>query len=247
MRIFSILLVSIVLIFTVSSCERREKQDVLMVYPNWAEGISITYLAKTILEDKGYKVALKRLEPGPIYASLSRGDADIYIAAWLPYTHEYYWSRFHKRLDELGYVFDDGTTGLVVPNYVPINTIQELNDHQSEFGSKIYGIAAGAGIHKNTEIAIEKYGLKYDQISSSETSMITVLKRAVAQKEWVVVTGWKPHFMWSDFDIKILDDPNKVFPIDTLKIISRKDFAKDKPELASFFNNLNSMKRCWAN
>jgi len=67
--------------------------------------------------------------------------------------------------------------------------------------------------------------------------MVTALRKAIAQKEWIVVTGWKPHFMWSSFDIKMLDDPKKAFPIDSIDIVSRKGFTKDKPELAAFFKN----------
>lgn len=233
------LLAYAILSIAVFSCERREKQDVLIVYPNWFDGISITYLAKVMLEDRGYKVNIKRLEPGPIYASLSRGDADIYMDAWLPYTHESYWTRFHQKLDILGSVFDDGVSGLVVPEYVTINSIEDLNRHREDFGGKIYGIASGSGIYGNTETAIRKYSLDYQQLSSSETSMITALKKAEVHKEWIVITGWKPHFMWSDYDLKILEDPLKVYPTDTIKVISRKGFTLDKPELAKFFSNFH--------
>ncbi len=214
-----------------SSCERRHKQDVLILYPNWAEGIAITHLGKIMLEEKGYKVSIKRLEPGPIYAALSRGDADVYMDAWLPHTHMDYWKRYNHRLDTLGSVFDGGITGLVVPSYVDINSIEELNGNKERFESKIYGIGVGAGIHSNTEKAIELYNLELPQISSSETSMITALKKAVSRHEWVVITGWKPHFMWTNFDLKVLDDPMGIYPTDTIKIVTRKGFAEDKPEI----------------
>lgn len=79
-----------VLLLGATSCEPRHKQDVMILYPNWAEGIAITYLAKVMLEDKGYTVTLKRIEPGPIYTALSRGDADIYI--WMHGFH------IHKKI-----------------------------------------------------------------------------------------------------------------------------------------------------
>ncbi len=234
-----LLLLLLPLFILASSCERRTKQDVLILYPNWADGISFTYLAKVMLEDKGYTVRLKRLEPGPIFASLSRGDADIYMCAWLPYTHKNYWDRYEKKLDVLGTIFNDGITGLVVPTYVDINSIEELNENKDKFGEKIYGIASGAGIYKNTEIAIEEYRLDFKQMASSETSMITALKKAVNHSEWIVITGWKPHFIWSDFDLKPLADPKGVYPTDRIETISRKGFAEDKPELASFFSKFS--------
>lgn len=235
-RIISSVLILIILLLT-TSCERRHKYDVVMLYPNWADGIAITYLAKVILEDNGYSVSMKRLEPGPIYTSLSRGDTDVYMDAWLPYTHKDYWDKYGSKLDIIGTAFDDGSTGLVVPSYVEINSIEELNSNKSRFGSKIYGIAAGAGIHSNTQKAIKEYNLELDQISSSETSMVTALKKAIAQKEWIVITGWKPHFIWSDFDLKVLEDPKGIYPTDRIEILSRKSFAEDKPELAAFYKN----------
>lgn len=208
-----------------------------MLYPNWAEGIAITHLAKIMLEEKGYTVTLKRIEPGPIYAALSRGDADIYMDAWLPHTHKDYWAKYGHKLDILGSIFDDGITGLVVPDYVDIASIEELNAHKDRFEKKIYGIAAGAGIHANTEVAIKAYNLDFTQVSSSETSMITALKKAVKNKEWIVITGWKPHFMWSQFNLKPLNDPQGIYPVDQIKIISRKGFKADSPAIGGFFEN----------
>ena len=221
------------------ACERRYKQDVLMLYPNWTDGIAVTYLAKVILEEKGYTVDLKRLEPGPIFAALSRGDADAYMAAWLPYTHEYYWNRFGDRLEVGGVVFDNGISGLVVPTYVDINSIEELNDRKDQFeGGKIYGIGAGAGIHANTERAIKEYGLEYQQVSSSETAMLAATRKAGASNDWIVITGWKPHQMWAMFDLKPLEDPKGIYPTDEITIVTREGFAEDQPEIADFFRHL---------
>lgn len=231
-----ILLVTLA-ILSLTACERRRKHDVMILYPNWAEGIAITYLANHILEEKGYTVDMKRIEPGPIYAALSRGDADVYMDSWLPHTHKDYWERFGDRMDVAGVVFDDGITGLVVPTYVDINSIEELNDHKAKFeNGRIYGIAAGAGIHTNTEKAIVEYNLDYEQLTSSETSMITALKKAVSNKEWIVITGWKPHYIWTMFDLKPLEDPRNVYPTDEIRIVTRKNFDTDQPEINVFFS-----------
>ena len=233
--ILPLLLITIIM----SACERRHKQDVLILYPNWADGIAITHLAKVMLEEQGHKVALKRIEIGPIFTALSRGDADVYMDAWLPNTHMDYWNKYGDKLDLLGTAFDNGMTGLVVPDYVDIESIEDLNNNSDKFGNKIYGIASGAGISVTTETAIKAYNLDYTQVSSSETSMITVLKKAIKNKEWVVITGWKPHYMWSEFDLKPLDDPKKVYPADKIQTISRKGFKEDQPEIANFLANFN--------
>ncbi len=157
--------------------------------------------------------------------------------AWLPHTQKDYWAKYGHKLDVLGTVFDDGITGLVVPAYVNIESIEELNENKDKFDKKIYGIAAGAGIHANTEKAIKAYNLDYSQISSSETSMITALKKADKNKEWIVITGWKPHFMWTEFELKKLSDPKGIYPTDNIQVISRRGFKEDKPDIAAFFES----------
>lgn len=233
------------LVFALSSCgggtKQEEKQEVTILYPNWAEGIAFTYLAMVALEDHGYEVEIINLEPGLIYGELSKDNpkGDVFLDAWLPHTHEPYWEDYGDKLVKLGESFSNGTTGLVVPSYVPVNSIPELNDHVDEFDGEIIGIGSGAGIHANTLKAIEEYDLDFEQITSSGPAMVASLEKAVTNEEWIVITGWKPHFKWANFDLKYLDDPKGVYPADVCAIISRTGFKEDMPEVATFFENFN--------
>lgn len=217
----------------------EEKGAVEILYPNWAEGIAFTNLAKAALDAKGYDVTITPIEPGPIYASLAKGDADLFLDAWLPHTHADYWEKYGDKLVKIGESFSGGTTGLVVPQYVDVNSIEELNDHVDQFDGKIIGIGSGAGIHGNTEKAIEAYGLEYEQVTSSGPAMVASLQKAYNKKEPVIITGWKPHHMWANFDLKYLEDPKGIYPKDVCAIVSRTGFAEDFPELEAFFKNFN--------
>jgi glycine betaine/proline transport system substrate-binding protein len=121
--------------------------------------------------------------------------------------------------------------------YVTINSIEELNA-KDKFKGEIIGIG-GAGIHANTVKAIDLYGLDYEQITSSGPAMVASLDKAIRDKEWIVVTGWKPHFKWSQNDLKYLKDPKGVYPKDACTIISRRGFEADQPEAATFQKNFN--------
>ncbi|PWE01181.1 glycine/betaine ABC transporter [Marinilabilia rubra] len=232
------LTIAAAIIFAVASCAgKKQKKEVFIPYPNWSEGIAMTHLAKAYLDQKGYDVEIKPIEPGPIYASLSKGDADVFVDAWLPNTHGEYWERFGDKIDHIGTAFGGGTTGLVVPSYVPIDSIPQLNEHVEEFGGEIIGIGSGAGIHKNTLKAIEEYGLEYKQVTSSGTAMVAALEGAINSNDWIVITGWKPHFKWARYDIKYLKDPKGVYPADELQILARKGFTEDFPKLTEFFGN----------
>jgi glycine betaine/proline transport system substrate-binding protein len=244
-KIFAIMLIGL-FTFSISSCDSGKKGDdskdkgkLEILYPNWAEGVAFTHLAKVALENQGYEVKITPIEPGPIYASLAKGDADLFFDAWLPNTHADYWEKYGKDITKLGESFSGGTTGLVVPSYVEINSISELNDHAEEFDNEIIGIGSGAGIHRNTQKAIEEYNLDYEQITSSGPAMLASLEKALNKKEPVVITGWKPHYMWAQYDIKYLEDPKSVYPKDVCAILSRKGFEEDFPQAAKFCNNFN--------
>ncbi len=229
---------------SLSGCQSGSKEitketEIAILYPNWAEGIAFTHLAQAALIDKGYNVKATPLEPGPIYASLAKGDADVMMDAWLPHTHSDYWEKFGGELEKIGESFSGGTTGLVVPHYVELNSISDLNDNADDFDGEIIGIGSGAGIHRNTDKTIEEYGLDFEQITSSGPAMMAALKRAYNRNEPIIITGWKPHFMWADYDLKYLEDPKGVFPADVCAIVTRSGFKKERPVVGEFFANFN--------
>ncbi|HKK63691.1 MAG TPA: glycine betaine ABC transporter substrate-binding protein [Bacteroidales bacterium] len=246
-KISGLLLVA-VMVLSVVSCNNKKsssseetKEKITILYPNWAEGIAFTHLAKVALEDNNYEVELINLEPGLIYGELSKDDAkgDVCLDAWLPNTHADYWAKYGDNINKIGESFSNGTTGLVVPSYVDINSISELNAHKEKFDGEIIGIGSGAGIHKNTLKAIEEYDLDFEQITSSGAAMVASLEKSIRDNEWTVITGWKPHYKWAQFDIKYLEDPKGIYPKDVCAIISRRGFETDHPEVEDFFNNFN--------
>ena len=209
-----------------------------IAYPNWAEGIAMTHLIKAVIEDNmGYDVELTQAEPGTIYAALANGGEDVMIDAWLPNTHGSYWEEYGDSLEDLGPIYGYGVTGLVVPTYVEANSIEDLNDMADQLDGKIIGIGTGAGIYKNTNKAIDAYDLKLDQVASSGPIMTAALQKAIEANEPIVVTGWKPHWMFSRFDLKVLKDPRGVYPIDAVKTVAREGFKQDYPELTQLFIN----------
>src|SRR5690554_1190647 len=241
------LFAAVTLLLFLSACVNSQKggdqnrEKVTILYPNWAEGVAFTYLSQAALESNGYEVELINLEPGLIYGELSKDNSkgDLFLDAWLPNTHKNYWNDYGDKLVMLGESFSEGTTGLVVPSYVTINSIDELNAHREKFDGEIIGIGSGAGIHASTVKAIDAYDLDFEQITSSGPAMVAGLDKAIKKNEWVVITGWKPHFKWMNFDLKYLEDPKGVYPTDVCAIISRRGFEEDMPEVAAFYRKFN--------
>lgn len=211
-----------------------------LVYVNWAEGVAYTHLAKVVLEDDmGYDVTLTSADPAPSYTAVAQGDRDAFMESWLPVLHKDYIDKFGDRLVDLGHVYEGTRSGLVVPTYVTIDTIAELDDHRDQFDGEIVGIDAGAGIMKTTEQVIDEYGLDYDLVSSSGPAMTAALKKAVDDEDWIVVTGWKPHWMFGRWDLKFLDqsEDKRMWESGNIHIMARQNLRQDKPELAQFLEN----------
>lgn len=215
-------------------------ETVKIAYPNWAEGIAMTNLVAVILEDEmGYDVELTQADPGVIYAAVANGDQDVFLDAWLPNTHADYWDQYGDSLENLGTTYGYGVTGLVVPAYVEIDSIEELNGIADELDNQITGIGTGAGITKNTNIAIEEYDLDLVQVNSSGPAMTAALADAIENNEAIVITGWKPHWMFGRYDLKVLEDPLGVYPIDGMRKVARPGFSEDMPEVKDLLVNFS--------
>lgn len=95
---------------------------------------------------------------------------------------------------------------------------------------KIIGIEPGAGIMQKTETAIDEYDLDFDLIASSSAGMASELTKAVKDNEWIVVTGWTPHWKFARFDLKYLDDPKSVYGGEEyVGSLARTGFKEDNP------------------
>ena len=225
---------------TPGAAEPAAQKTADLVYVNWAEGVAYTHLAKVILEDKmGYEVNITAADAGPAYASVSQGDKDAFMETWLPVLHKDYVDQYQDQITDLGHVYEGTQSGLVAPQYVTVDKISQLNQHKEKFDGQITGIDSGAGVMKTTEQVIDEYGLDLKLISSSGPAMTAALKDAVDNNEWIVVTGWRPHWMFGRWDLKFLEqDPDKqMWKKGNIHIMGRKNLEQDKPELAQFLKN----------
>ncbi|MED5015907.1 glycine betaine ABC transporter substrate-binding protein [Paenibacillus chibensis] len=96
-------------------------------YVAWDSEIASTNLLQYVLQDKlGYKVTALQVEAGPMWTGVANGDVDATAAAWLPLTHADYMEKFKDKVDDLGANMTGVKTGLVVPSYVDISSIEDL-------------------------------------------------------------------------------------------------------------------------
>lgn len=216
------------------------KKKISIAYANWSEGIAMTNLAKVIFEDQGYEVKLLNADLAPIFASLSRKKADVFMDVWMPVTMADYMQEYGDKLEVIGNIYDNARIGLVVPEYVTINSIEELNAEKDRFSGEIVGIDAGAGIMKATDQALKDYQLDYKLLTSSGPAMTASLKKAIDKNEWIVVTGWTPHWMFDRFKLKILQDPKTIYgAVETIHTVAWKGFSEQDPFAAQLLKNMH--------
>ena len=211
--------------------------------PSWTDALSMTYLLKDQFEKRGYTVELESLtEAGPLYTGIARGDIDMYPSAWSDVAQVSYMEQYADDLEDLGSYYDEGTGVLAVPSYMDdINKISDLRDHADLFDGKIYTIEPGSGTVDYAERELlPHYGLdeNYDLITSSTPAMLGQLDGAIADKENIVVTLWKPFWAISAYDIKLLEDDEQGYEVEGLHFVANKEFSKKYPELAEMVGEI---------
>lgn len=206
-------------------------KEVKLAYVEWSSCTAATHVAKAVLEQQGFTVKAISVSGAAMYLALANGDADATVCAWLPSTHANYYARVEDKLTNLGANMTGTKIGLVVPNYVTIDSLDQLAAHADQFQNRIVGIDPGAGEMAITQKAIETYQLPLKLIDGSGATMTAALKSAIDTKQWIVVTGWTPHWMWARWNLKYLADPKGSFgggeDIDTLV---RKGLKQDMPK-----------------
>ncbi|QGH68843.1 glycine betaine ABC transporter substrate-binding protein [Pseudactinotalea sp. HY158] len=207
----------------------------------WDEGVAVSALWAAILEDKGYTVELADAEIGLIFADLASDESyDLLFDGWLPQTHKEYIDKYGADLDDLGVWYDNAALSVAVNNDAPITSLAELADNADAFNNRIVGIDPGAGLTQAMENeVIPTYGLEdMDFVTSSTASMLAELKGAMQAGDNIVVTLWHPHWAYSAYDIRDLEDPEGTLgTAEEIHTFARKTFADDYPQVAEWISN----------
>lgn len=158
-----------------------------LTYVNWDSEVASTHVLKKVLEDQGFQVKMQEVDVGPMFAAVASGDADGSVAAWLPVQHRNYMDKYKGKLEDLGPNLKGTQLGLVVPQYVKANSINDLKKDADQFDHQIIGIEAGANMNKQTEKLIKDYDLDMELVESSSAAMASSLAKAYKEKKPIVV------------------------------------------------------------
>lgn len=220
--------------------EAGRNETVRIVYVDWDSERASAHVVKAVIEERlGRKCKLLDVTLIAMWQALAAGDQDASVAAWLPSLQARFLEKHGSEVVNLGPNLNGTRIGLVVPEYVPVDSMTELSEHAESFDHKIIGIDPHAGLMEKTRKALDAYDLgTMELVSGSGSTMTTALEQAIAKKEWIVVTGWTPHWKFARWDLKYLHDPRNVYgDPEHISTIARKGLQKDMPRIYAFLDN----------
>lgn len=216
-----------------ASESQEEKGEIVFGQTSWTSTEAPTQIAKQILEEAGYDVEITLLDQPVIWEGMVNEEVDFFMDAWLPYTEEELWNEYEDDLQQIATSYEEVPLGWVVPEYVEEETISDLEGKGDKFDGEVVTIGEGAGIVELSKQVFEdpEYNLDGFKLTpSSEAAMLQVMENKISNEEPFIITGWRPHSMFSRYDLKFLEDTQEHFKYDNVYVLSYNGIEEKYPE-----------------
>lgn len=218
-------------------------QEVHFGYVEWPEAVMKTHVVSDVLEALGFETTMQSLSVPLVLKGVSTGDLDVFLETWLPSMQSMVGPYLAGGSVTMSAHNLDGTLyRAAVPTYVydaGVTSIADLEGNADKFDSEYYGIEPGNDGNEIMRKAIEAgtYGLAdWQLVESSEQGMLQMVERATERGDWIVFSGWKPHWMNTAFDISYLDDPEDIWGGEGyVATVANTQYLEENPNLAKFF------------
>ncbi|WP_270313872.1 ABC transporter permease/substrate binding protein [Leuconostoc citreum] len=225
-----------------ATTKKETGQRVNLGYVEWDSEVASTNVLAESLKQHGYNVTMTPLDGAVLWQSIAKGQVDASVSAWLPYTNKVLYNKFKNDIDLLGPNLQGAKTGLVVPDYMNVNSIEDLTNQADK---TITGIEPGAGEMASAKKTLSSYtNLNGWQLQgSSSGAMAIALDKAYKAKKDIVVTGWSPHWMFSKYHLKYLADPKSTMGRgESINTFTRKGLKKENPKLEKVLDKFHWSK-----
>lgn len=254
-----VLIIAFLMVLLAAPGALAEKKPITIAHADWSTAIASANLVKAVLQEKlGRKCVLLETDAENMWRMVAEGKADVMLSAWLPEAQKKYFAEFGERVDDLGPNLEGTRIGFVVPKvtagrltagtgirnrpYLDTETIPGLKDDADKYKHRIIGIDPGAGVMLKAEEAMDAYGLdeSFRLVPGSEVSMVAELSHAIRHQRWVVVTCWRPHWVFARWQLDFLEDPDNVFgKTGYIGTMARKGLKGDEPEVYELLDKFN--------
>src|SRR5215210_686045 len=226
----------------VSGCTGPENKQLILGDRGWDEGVAISNLTKTLLEDElGYdRVELKTLDADPLFQGVRDGGLAAFQDVWMPNDQEYL-SAVQDNVEVFDPWFQDETRfGIAAPSYMHITSIPQLNQTGA---TEIVGIEPEAAISRRVpDEVVPTYHLQQEYVEWSTPAMLFDLGERIRKKEEFALIAWSPHWMNQRYDFRYLDDPDDALgelnDSSRITTVVHKDLMNKDPEAYAFMKAL---------
>ncbi|RSL33620.1 glycine/betaine ABC transporter [Salibacterium salarium] len=106
--------------------EEVDGKEIELVYVEWDTEVASTHVVAEVLTGLGFDVTATPIDNAIMWESVAGGDADGMVAAWLPATHGDLYEEHKDDVVDLGANLEGAKIGLVVPEYMDVDSIEDL-------------------------------------------------------------------------------------------------------------------------
>ena len=227
-----------------AQCDKVTFSDV-----GWTDITATTAATTTVLSALGYETDIKVLSVPVTYASMAKGDIDVFLGNWMPTMEgDIAPYREAKTVDTVRANLVGAKYTLAVNKVAADLGIKDFADiatHRDALEGKIYGIEPGNDGNRLIldMIAADTFGLKgFEVVESSEQGMLAQVARAEKRNEPVVFLGWEPHPMNANFAMSYLTGGDDVFGPDfggaTVMTNTRAGYVTECANVGKLLTNL---------
>ncbi|MEF2293846.1 glycine betaine ABC transporter substrate-binding protein [Virgibacillus dokdonensis] len=97
-----------------------------LVSTPWDSERSSANVVAEVMRQKGFKVTITPVDVAVMFEAVANGDGDATLAAWMPATHKDFYEKFKGDFEDLGANLEGAKIGLVVPDYMDVDSIEDI-------------------------------------------------------------------------------------------------------------------------
>ena len=242
MRKTIISLLLLVLVFSSAGIAGAQSEEpIVLGEGDWPGIRAKNAVVSVILKSMGHEVESMLAQDPLLHQGLTQRDVDALLGSWMPQITD----MRNKYKGQYEYVTQNMTEGIytmAVPSYVweaGVKSYADLEKFADKFDKKLYVGPAGWASEKTMKKAIENdiYNLgDWETVNSSQSAMMAQVEKSINNEEFIIFVGWRPHWMNTKFDIKYLNDPERLWesPYSWVDTLVRKGFEEDYPQAYRF-------------
>lgn len=106
--------------------KKVDGKSIEIVLTPWDTERATAEVVAQVLEEQGFNVTLTPVDPVIMFEAIATGNGDASLSPWLPSTHASFYEEYKDDIVNLGPSLTGGKNGFVVPAYMDIDSIEDL-------------------------------------------------------------------------------------------------------------------------